>query len=244
MINMDYREYVAHGTGWGALVASNLAALYPENCAALHLGSPTPQLFPSTLLGNLSHSVLWKLRKVFFSDSDTKMMDKFDFDEYQKLFHPSHSLAVGFMDSPFAVALFVYSRLLSTTDSRGNIENTFTKDELLTQISLFWFTRSLASSIWMFSISTRILNSSQPHPPLTVPLYVSVYPHQLVLPKYFSDKLYKQLQYWVIERSGGYFPAWETPEELSQTLQVYFAQFSTKSMRQPSLQHSGIFKED
>jgi hypothetical protein len=58
-------------------------------------------------------------------------------------------------DSPVGQAMWIYEKFLAWTDNRGRAEDALTLDEMLDDISLYWFTNSAASSARMYWEHTR-----------------------------------------------------------------------------------------
>src|SRR6202022_708669 len=60
------------------------------------------------------------------------------------------TLGYGLNDSPAGLASWILEKFNSWRDNKGNIENSFSKDELLTHIMIYWVSQSINSSIRMY----------------------------------------------------------------------------------------------
>jgi len=67
-----------------------------------------------------------------------------------------------------------------------------------------------------------------PHKTVCVPSACTIYPKQMTLPKYFSKGLYSNST-WTYMKTGGYYPACESPEDLTEDIQNFLVQFCFKT---------------
>ncbi|KAK9864939.1 hypothetical protein WJX84_011065 [Apatococcus fuscideae] len=66
------------------------------------------------------------------------------------------TLGCGLNDSPTALAAWLVEKFRSYSDCNGNVETRFSKDELLTNISIYWFSGSITSSMRIYKESNMI----------------------------------------------------------------------------------------
>lgn len=60
------------------------------------------------------------------------------------------TLAFGLTDSTAGLAGWLVEKFRRWTDCGGNPENALSRDEMLADISLYWFTGAIASSFWPY----------------------------------------------------------------------------------------------
>src|SRR5690242_18037941 len=83
MLSMEYNVYVCHGTGWGSWIASCMASLYPENCVAIHLGTPIYNYKTSSgIMDQVKQTTLFLAPSVFFTAEETKEISKWNLYDY------------------------------------------------------------------------------------------------------------------------------------------------------------------
>ena len=70
------------------------------------------------------------------------------------------TLAYGLMDSPVGLAGWIVEKFKSWSDNDGDIKTAFTKDELLTNITLYWVTQTINSAIRIYYEAMQALNQS------------------------------------------------------------------------------------
>jgi hypothetical protein len=110
-------------------------------------------------------------------------------------------------------------------DCGGKIESVFSKDELLTNISLYWFTRTIASSVRMYYETATNPWSLPAGERVATQTAIAVFPKELsVPPRGWAERLYN-VQRWTEMLRGGHFAAAEQPELLVNDIRTFFRQF-------------------
>ncbi|WP_129669051.1 epoxide hydrolase family protein [Phytoactinopolyspora endophytica] len=129
--------------------------------------------------------------------------------------------AFGLTDSPAGLAAWIVEKLRAWSDSDGDIERRFTKDEILTNVTLYWLTGTIASSMRMYSANAAI-------PPAQLVRRVEV-PSGFSL---FRGDIMRPPRAW-LERTanvvrvteparGGHFAPFEEPELYAEELRAFF----------------------
>ena len=122
-------------------------------------------------------------------------------------------------DSPAGLAAWIVEKFRSWCDYGGDVESQFTKDELLTNIMLYWVTPSGASSARIYYENQRTAN--QPGR-VQVPTACAVFPKEIsVPPRRWVEQQYN-LTRWTEMPRGGHFAGMEEPERLVEDIRVFF----------------------
>jgi microsomal epoxide hydrolase len=125
------------------------------------------------------------------------------------------TLSYGLNDSPVGLAAWIVEKFYSWSDSRGNIERRFTRDELLTNIMIYWVTETIGSSTRTYLENARATYAhGGPRPPQRseVPAAVAAFPGEMVHPPREWAERIVNLKRWTEMPQGGHFAAWEEPE--------------------------------
>ena len=64
--------------------------------------------------------------------------------------------AFGLTDSPAGLAAWIVEKLRGWSDCDGDVERSFTKDEILTNVTLYWLTGTIGSSMRMYRANAAI----------------------------------------------------------------------------------------
>jgi pimeloyl-ACP methyl ester carboxylesterase len=99
----------------------------------------------------------------------------------------------------------------------------FTKDELLANISLYWFTGAIGSSFWPYCARMHRAWPIPNNGSIAVPTGYCEFPHEILRPpKSLAGRTYSDIRRWTVMPRGGHFAAMEQPEALAAELRELF----------------------
>jgi pimeloyl-ACP methyl ester carboxylesterase len=211
MERLGYARWVAQGGDWGAGVTTWLAKQHAPGLAAVHLNLPI--LFPPPLDGAPDAEERAAIAQLVAFGNEKSGYAKLQGTRPQTL---GYALA----DSPVAQAAWIYEKLADWSDSGGKPETVLSRDAILDDISLYWFTNSAASSARLYAESFATDFSTQK---LDLPVAVSLFPGELYQPpRKWGERAYAQLFYWNKAARGGHFAAFEQPALFAGELRAAF----------------------
>jgi pimeloyl-ACP methyl ester carboxylesterase len=118
------------------------------------------------------------------------------------------TLAVPLGDSPAGLAAWILEKLHGWTDCDGDVESVFSKDELLTWISAYWFGACIGTSFTPYAEGSDMSWSR-----VEAPTAFTIFPRDLVnAPKEFAERFFN-VRYWREFDHGGHFAAFERPDD-------------------------------
>ncbi|MEP7242806.1 MAG: epoxide hydrolase family protein [Gammaproteobacteria bacterium] len=127
--------------------------------------------------------------------------------------------AVGLNDSPAGLASWIVEKFQRWGDTKGNVESRFSKDELLTNLTIYWATQTIGSSMrlyYEFSRETRLTGR------VTVPTAALIAQHDMVPPpREVAERLYNIVRFNESD-AGGHFLEWEEPEVVAADMRAFF----------------------
>jgi pimeloyl-ACP methyl ester carboxylesterase len=133
------------------------------------------------------------------------------------------TLGVALNDSPVGLAAWIVEKFRTWCDCDGNPDRIFTKDELLTNIMLYWATQTAASSARIY-YESRHPTSPASNRKIEVPTACADFPKEII----WSPRSYVALRYnlvrWTPMPKGGHFAAFEQPELLVNDVRAFFRQ--------------------
>ncbi|SEE80456.1 epoxide hydrolase family protein [Jiangella alba] len=129
--------------------------------------------------------------------------------------------AAGLMDSPAGLAAWIVEKLRAWSDCDGDIERRFTKDEILTNLTIYWLTGTIGSSMRMYAANAAI-PPAQLARRIEVPSGFSIFQGDVVRPpRAWLDRTAHVV--WATEPPrGGHFAPFEEPELYAQELREFF----------------------
>jgi microsomal epoxide hydrolase len=130
------------------------------------------------------------------------------------------TLAYGLTDSPVGLLSWIIEKFWAWTDNDGSPEDAVSRDELLTNASIYWFTRTAGSSARMYYES--IGRGTVTIPPVTVPLGVAIFPEEIVNSRRRWVERQNNLVHWSEFDRGGHFAALEEPDLLLDDIRTFF----------------------
>lgn len=238
MTRLGHERYFAHGTDYGARITAYQALFAPDRIAAWHTTLVPAYMFPPSLQARLSdddESGEGSERSV---RAARWVIDELAYTRIQGT--KPQSLAYGLTDSPTGLAAWITEKWHGWSDCGTDVESRFSKDDLLTNIAIYWFTGTINSSIRLYYESDRdmvrleegqkvippagfALESvvgTRPRDPSDTPRMVA--PSRAVLEKVFD------VHRFTLMPSGGHFMALEEPEALAREIREFFRPFRGK----------------
>lgn len=217
MDQLGYDRFGAYGSDWGAGVTRYLGGEFPDRLVGIHTpGSPGRQpRDPATdeERDYLRRSELWSVEET----------------GYQRIQGTKpQTLAFGLTDSPIGLAAWITEKLRSWSDCDGDVENSFSKDEILTLVSIYWHTNTIGTSVRYYhanGLGNSRAGTRRRGGPVQVPQGLALFegnPFRNRMPRsYIRDATDPITHYSVFDR-GGHFPAIEEPDLLVGDLRTFF----------------------
>ena len=128
---------------------------------------------------------------------------------------------VGLTDSPAGLAAWITEKLRAWSDCDGDVERRFTKDEILTNVTLYWLTATIGSSMRMYRANAAI-PPAQHARRVEVPSGFSLFPGNIVRPpRAWLERTANVVRVTEPAR-GGHFAPFEEPELYAEELRAFF----------------------
>ena len=210
---LGYQHFVAAGGDLGTLIAQALANSHPERLVAIHLtdaGYPDQTTDHSTLTPPELEFAQY-IQGWFFTEGAFNMIQS----------TKPQSLAYGLNDSPAGLAAWIMSFVCIGTTGEES-EKRFSRDELLTNIMIYWVTETINSSIRMYYENVRMSPPLKAGQHIEVPAGVALFPKDLFLPPREWAERSLRIQRWTQMPRGGHFAALEEPELLVEDLRAFY----------------------
>ena len=141
--------------------------------------------------------------------------------------------AVGLTDSPAGLAAWIVEKLRAWSDCDGDVERSFTKDEILTNVTLYWLTETIGSSMRMYHANAAI-PPAQLARRVEVPSGFSLFPGDIVRPpRAWLERTANVVRITEPAR-GGHFAPFEEPELYADELRAFFRPTGRQSPDRPA----------
>jgi pimeloyl-ACP methyl ester carboxylesterase len=210
---LGYDRYAAHGGDFGAAISRQLGLVDGAHVAALHL-----TLLPSYPEDELAD---WACL-TSHEKSQLAALAHFDMElsGYARLQEQRpQTLAYGLTDSPVGQLAFIVEKFKEWTDTSEVPEEVIDRDQLLTNVMLYWLTGTANSAARLFRESRW-----RPQEKSLVPTGVAQFPLAPPSLRRFAERD-NRIVHWTEHARGGHFPAMEQPQLLLQDLRAFFGRF-------------------
>ena len=217
MQGLGYRQYGAQGGDFGAAVTTFMALDNPDPMLGIHLSN----LDVAPYLGRESRP-LSQSEQAYLAQFERWREDDRGYGAIQST--RPQTVGYGLNDSPAGLAAWLIEKWRAWSDSGGNLDATFSRDFLLTVVTLYWVSQTITSSMRDYA-DNRWLAALGPGDRITVPTAIAVFANQLVddgcPPREWAERLYN-VRRWSPMRKGGHFAPAEQPELLARDIAAFF----------------------
>jgi pimeloyl-ACP methyl ester carboxylesterase len=214
---LGYPRYGAQGGDWGAHIASSLGRYHADTVAGIHLN-----LLAATPVIDEKSAPLTEAEQNFWAHVEKFLADESGYSQIQST-RPA-TLAAGLSDSPAGLAAWIVEKFRAWSDCGGDVESVFSKDELLTNIMLYWLTNTSATSARLYYESTHaegLLGMADPGYVATPTGYASFANEIATPPEEWLRRVYNLTRFTEFDR-GGHFAALERPQDLVTEIREFF----------------------
>lgn len=218
---LGYERYAAHGGDWGSTITEHIARSHAKSVIGIHLTDvpfwhslQTPEDLKPSEREYVDSVQQFQMKQGAYSLVQGKK---------------PQTLADGLNDSPIGLAAWLTEKFQRWSDCDGDLENAFTKDEMLTNVMIYWVTGSIGGAFmpyfdvmnagaprWIAEAVKQKLGSDQ------VPAAFAMFPKDLSHPPREWAERFFNVQRWTQFDHGGHFAAMEQPEALAQDIREFF----------------------
>ncbi|MCS5669763.1 MAG: epoxide hydrolase [Dehalococcoidia bacterium] len=214
--NLGYQRFAAQGGDWGARVTAKLGLSHGDKVIGIHTtstSSPTPYQGPGT-------RELSEAEKAMLAQRVQWLADEGGYSHIQAT--KPQTLSYGLNDSPAGLAAWIVEKYRTWSDCGGDVESRFTKDELLTTITIYWVTQSINSSTRLYFESFFQAWDLAKDEKIQVPVAIASFPRENSVPlREWAERSFN-IQQWTDMPSGGHFAALEEPDRLVEDIRKFF----------------------
>jgi pimeloyl-ACP methyl ester carboxylesterase len=224
MSRLGYERFGVHGGDWGSMISRQAGIQLAERVSGVHLTMlPTGvQLTKPTdeELAGLSEAE----QKQRVASYEQMVRFRTDGAAYgmQQSTRPQ-TLSYGLTDSPAGQLAWITEKFKEWTDSADRPEDAVDRDQLLTNVSIYWFTATAGSSARLYYETARSGGGwGSKRPSSTTPTGVAVFHRELSIPVRSIAEKSDNIVQWTEYEHGGHFAAMEQPEALVADIRTFF----------------------
>jgi microsomal epoxide hydrolase len=133
---------------------------------------------------------------------------------------------IGYLldDSPVGLAGWIVEKFREWSDCGGDPLRSFTRDRLLTDVMIYWVTRTGTSAARLYWEMRQAGRQALPQAPVTVPTGVANFPGEISrTERAWAERRYN-IVHWTYPERGGHFAAMEVPDLFAADVREFFRQ--------------------
>ncbi|MEU0696797.1 epoxide hydrolase family protein [Streptomyces niveus] len=201
MGRLGYGKFAAHGGDWGGNITTVLGGRFPAHVLGIHTTfAEAPPGLTTDGLTAVEHRWtedtrdFWLHRAAYAKQQATR----------------PQTIGYSLVDSPVGLLAWILDKFAEWSDTEDSPFETISRDSILDDVTLYWLTRTGASSARIYYESH---NSLDPELRVDVPSAITMYPRDIEKsPRAWAQGRYRQIVRWRSPETGGHFPSLEVPE--------------------------------
>ncbi len=216
---LGYTRFVAQGGDWGAVISSYMGYAHPDRLLGIHLNmlgvAPHPE--------DRVNPPLSPAEQAFLKEAEAFQREETGYQWIQGT--RPQTLAYGLNDSPVGLAAWLVEKFRAWTDCDGDVERRFSKDRMLTLITIYWVTETINSSMRLYYEVRQRPWRLKKGERIRVPTGVAAFPKEILRPpREWAERVYTVAR-WTAMPAGGHFAAMEEPEALVREIRAFAREF-------------------
>ena len=222
MARLGYDRYGAQGGDWGAGIVRWLAGADGDHCVGAHSNFPPGGRPKDDDMSGVTADELKRWEKRVQELNDHRAYGAIQGTRPQ-------TLGYGLNDSPAGLAAWIVDKFWAWSDHGGDLEKSFTRDELLTNVMIYWVTETMPSAVRIYYESQHPGPRPKSMTPWTngkkqAPLGFVLFPKEINVPPraWVERAAGKNMIHWTEMPRGGHFAAMEEPALLVEDVRKFF----------------------
>ena len=218
MRRLGYERYGAQGGDFGAFVAPDLGRVDAEHLVGVHVNAATMGFVPFGDIPEAELATFTPTEKERLQRMQNYLTEGNGYFQIQST--RPQTLSYGLTDSPAGQLAWIVEKFKEWTNSGHTLpEDAISRDEILTDVSVYWFTGTAGSAA---NVTYYESMHSGDWPYLSgVPTGVAVFAEDIAIRRYAEQA--NNIVHWSDFETGGHFAALETPDLLVQDVRAFFA---------------------
>lgn len=215
---LGYKTFLAAGGDLGTGITKSLANQFPQAVTAIHL----------TDVGYGTGMEDWSQMSVPEQEFGKFLQNWWYTEGAYNMMHSTkpQTVAFGLNDSPVGLASWMVEKFNTWTDNGGDLDSVLTKDEVITNIMIYWVTQTINSSMRTYMENTRsvytVPGGPASHKYVATPTGVTSFPAEAPTPREWVERWVNAKRFTKMPK-GGHFAQLEAPEAWVSELNAFFS---------------------
>jgi pimeloyl-ACP methyl ester carboxylesterase len=215
MQKLGYPRYGLQGGDWGAAISIEMARRHPESIAGLHLNFCNEAPEPAAGAAVSDEERAYRTHLAFWAANERAYFE-------QQASRPQ-TLAYGLADSPAGALAWTVEKFWVWSDHGDDLWKTFTRDRVLTNVTLYWLTNCMLSAGRIYYEQRQRSAATLARGRVTVPTGFAHFPAEFYAPPREVLERVFNLVHYTKQPKGGHFAALEQPELWAADVAKFFS---------------------
>ena len=209
---LGYTKFGAQGGDWGQAVTLQLALQFPDSMTGIHLNAA------GAALGDAQPT---EEERAWLRASAAARATELDY--FNEQTHKPQTVAFALSDNPLGAAAWIAEKMKGWSDSTDDLDRTFTKDQVLTNIMIYLVTDTAGTGVWYYRG-----NADDPAAPRRGKIMVSTgfaaFPREMPFlqpPRSALERTLNLVHYTNMAK-GGHFACLEQPQLFVEDVRAFF----------------------
>jgi pimeloyl-ACP methyl ester carboxylesterase len=212
---LGYERFGSHGSDAGSGVTIQLGLRHPEHLIGIHLSAfylyPPPEPWPPVVREFIERQRRERAEDVAYSRMQSTK---------------PQTVAYALTDSPAGLAAWIVDLFRAFSDCGGEVESRFTREQLLTNLTIYWVTATIGSAMRGYYDVAHFDTPLPPSPRVQVPSGFAVFADSYRAgsarpPRELAEHFFN-ITRWTDMPRGGHFAALEEPQLLAEEIREFF----------------------
>lgn len=216
MTALGYPRFGVQGGDWGAAISASLGLHHAERLIGIHLNFLSAIRRDPALYTDPAPEI-----QAFAAELKAFAAEETGYQVIQGT--KPQTLAFALNDSPAGLAAWIVEKFRTWTDGGGDPEGALTRDQILADISFYWFTGCIGASFFPYYDRLHSPWMVPEGKTIDVPLGYAEFPREILHPpRAVAEKVFSDIRRWSVMTKGGHFAAMEQPEALAAEVAGFF----------------------
>ena len=212
---LGYKRFAVQGGDWGGITAARMGYAHADKLIGIHVNFLAVRREPDLIKNPTPEQQVFLDQLIHWLKEDTG--------------YPSiqgtrpQTLSFGLTDFPAGLAAWIVEKFRAWSDCGGDVESVFTRDQMLADISFYWFTGAIGSSFFPYYFRMHRPWMIPEGAAVTAPTAYAEFPREILHPpRSLAEPMFTNIRRWTIMPKGGHFAAMEQPDLLAEDVRAFY----------------------
>jgi len=213
---LGYERFAVQGGDWGAITAARMGYAHADKFIGIHVNLLAVRREPDRI-GNSTRE-----ERDFRHHQLNRWLREETGYQWIQGTRPQ-TLSFGLTDSPAGLAAWIVEKFRAWSDCGGDVESVFTRDQMLADISFYWFTGAIGSSLYPYYFRLHRPWMIPDGASVTAPTGYAEFPREILRPpRSLAETIFTNIRRWTVMQKGGHFAAMEQPDALAEEVRAFY----------------------